>query len=107
MNLTTLQMPQLDKILDNDNNNNKSDAWRDCAAADADDSMLALWMQLLYRMAPATGMPPEWQRSVMLAANQLAKLRNRRLGVYHISQRNHVALETKFNVLLTLQQIGA
>jgi hypothetical protein len=75
-----------------DNNNNKNDAWRDCAAADADDSMLALWMQLLYRMAPATGMPPEWQRSVTLAARHLAKLRNWRLGVYHISQRNHVAL---------------
>lgn len=66
--------------------------WRDCAPADADDSMLALWMQLLYRMAPATGMPAEWQRSLTLAAKQLAKLHNRRLGVYHISDRNHVAL---------------
>ena len=54
--------------------------------------MLALWMQLLYRMAPATGLPAEWQRSIALAAKQLAKLRNRRLGVYHISRRNHVAL---------------
>ncbi len=67
-------------------------AWRDCAPADADDSMLALWMQLLYRMAPATGMPAEWQRSITLAAKQLAKLRNGRLGVYHISRLNHVAL---------------
>jgi len=66
--------------------------WRDCAPADADDSMLALWMQLLYRMAPATGMPAEWQRSLALAERQLAKLHNRRLGVYHISRRNHVAL---------------
>ena len=66
--------------------------WRDCAPADADDSMLALWMQLLYRMAPATGMPAEWQRSLALSARQLAKLRNQRLGVYHISTRNHVAL---------------
>jgi hypothetical protein len=66
--------------------------WRDCAPADADDSMLALWMQLLYRMTPANGMPPEWQRSVELAEKQLEKLRNRRLGVYHVSQRNHVAL---------------
>src|SRR5579864_1202713 len=41
-----------------------NDEWRDCAPADADDSMLALWMQLLYRMAPATGMPAEWQRSL-------------------------------------------
>jgi hypothetical protein len=66
--------------------------WRDCAPADADDSMLALWMQLLYRMAPAPGMPPEWQHSFDLASRQLEKLRNWRLGVYHISRRNHVAL---------------
>ena len=77
---------------DHSNATNSSDAWRDCAAADADDSMLALWMQLLYRIAPVTGMSPEWQRSVTLAARQLARLRNPRLGVYHISQRNHVAL---------------
>jgi hypothetical protein len=68
------------------------DDWRDCAPADADDSMLALWMQLLYRMAPATGMPADWQRSVELSARQLEKLRNARLGVYHISRSNHVAL---------------
>jgi hypothetical protein len=66
--------------------------WRDCAPADADDSMLALWMQLLYRMAPSAGMPAEWLRSLALSARQLAKLRNQRLGVYHISTRNHVAL---------------
>jgi hypothetical protein len=73
-------------------NPNTNYAWRDCAAADADDSMLALWMQLLYRMAPSTGMPAEWQRSLTLASKQLAKLRNGRLGVYHVSRLNHVAL---------------
>jgi|HubBroStandDraft_4_1064222.scaffolds.fasta_scaffold00964_8 hypothetical protein len=73
-------------------NINTDFAWRDCAPADADDSMLALWMQLLYRMAPSAGMPAEWQRSITLAAKQLAKLRNGRLGVYHISRLNHVAL---------------
>lgn len=66
--------------------------WRDCAPADADDSMLALWMQLLYRMSPAQGMPAAWQRSVNLSGEQLEKLYNRRLGVYHVSRRNHVAL---------------
>jgi hypothetical protein len=70
----------------------KSDEWRDCAPADADDSMLALWIELLYRMAPAEGMPPEWQHSIALATTQLEKLRNSRLGVYHVSKRNHVAL---------------
>jgi hypothetical protein len=69
-----------------------NDQWRDCAPADADDSMLALWMQLLYRMSPAGGMPASWQRSVDLSAKQLEKLYNHRLGVYHISRRNHVAL---------------
>lgn len=70
----------------------KNGAWRNCAPADADDSMLALWMQLLYRMAPPTGMPAAWQHSVVLAEKQLDKLRNRRLGVYHVSTRNHAAL---------------
>jgi len=66
--------------------------WKDCAPADADDSMLALWMQLLYRMAPSSGMPTGWRRSVAVSQRQLEMLRNRRLGVYHVSQRNHVAL---------------
>lgn len=70
----------------------RSAEWRDCAPADADDSMEALWMQLLYRMVPSAGMPAEWQRSIDLSAKQLEKLRNRRLGLYHISQLNHVAL---------------
>lgn len=66
--------------------------WRDCGPADADDSMLALWMQLLYRMTPANGMPADWEHSVTLAASQLEKLHNHRLGLYHISAHNHVAL---------------
>lgn len=68
------------------------EAWRDCAPADADDSMLALWMQLLYRMSPASGLPGPWQHSVDLSAKQLEKLYNHRLGVYHVSRRNHAAL---------------
>jgi hypothetical protein len=54
--------------------------------------MLALWMQLLYRMAPVDGMPAAWRWSVARSQSQLEKLRNRRLGVYHVSVRNHVAL---------------
>jgi hypothetical protein len=69
-----------------------SDRWRDCAPADADDSMLALWMQLLYRMAPAEGMPAPWRWSVARSQSQLEKLWNRRLGVYHVSGRDHTAL---------------
>jgi hypothetical protein len=70
----------------------KSVEWRDCAAADADDSMEALWMQLLYRMTPASGLPRTWQHSIALSEKQLEKLDNRRLGLYHISKLNHVAL---------------
>jgi hypothetical protein len=66
--------------------------WKPCGRADADDSMLALWLQLLYRLAPDNGMPPEWHQSVQKAQSQLAKLRNGRLGIYHVSDRNHVAL---------------
>lgn len=69
-----------------------SSAWRSCGAADADDSMLALWLQLLYRLAPDHGLPAEWQQSATRAESQLKSLRNARLGVYHISHRNHVAL---------------
>ncbi len=66
--------------------------WKRCAHADADDSMLALWLELLYRMAPDSGLPAEWQQSALRAQHHLASLRNRRLGVYHISHSNHVAL---------------
>jgi mannosylglycerate hydrolase MGH1-like protein len=66
--------------------------WHSCGAADADDSMLALWLQLLYRLSPNTGLPAEWQQSAKKAREQLDKLRNGRLGIYHVSSRNHVAL---------------
>jgi hypothetical protein len=70
----------------------KNGDWRACAAADADDSMLALWLQLLYRVAPEKGLPPEWQASAARAQQHLSSLRNSRLGVYHVSHRDHVAL---------------
>jgi hypothetical protein len=69
-----------------------SAAWRLCAPADADDSMLALWLQLLYTNAPDSGIPPAWQASVTKARAELAALRNARLDVYHVSRQNHVAL---------------
>jgi hypothetical protein len=66
--------------------------WKQCAIADADDSMLALWLQLLYINAPDSGIPPEWQESIRKAKADLDDLRNPRLGVYHVSRQNHVAL---------------
>ena len=70
----------------------KKNAWASCAAADADDSMMALWMELLYRTAPDSGLPQEWQHSADLSRSYLKSLRNGRLGVYHVSHRNHSAL---------------
>jgi hypothetical protein len=72
--------------------NQKADGWKVAGPADADDSMLALWLQLLYRLAPDSGIPRQWQESVKKAHDQLARLRNGRLGIYHVSGRNHVAL---------------
>jgi len=69
-----------------------SEPFHACRAADADDSLLALWLQLLYRLAPDSGIPAEWQQSASKAEKQLARLRNSRLGIYHVSTWNHVAL---------------
>ena len=66
--------------------------WRQCSPSDADDSMLALWLQLLYTSAPDSGLRPEWQQSAAKARARLDELRNSRLGVYHVSTQNHVAL---------------
>ena len=70
----------------------KNGAWVTCADADADDAMLALWLELLYRNAPDSGLSPRWRQSAELARSYLRTLRNTRLGVYHVSHRNHAAL---------------
>ena len=66
--------------------------WRLCSPSDADDSMLALWLQLLYTNSPDSGLRPEWQESAKKARSRLDELRNGRLGEYHVSSQNHVAL---------------
>ncbi|PVY70459.1 hypothetical protein C7414_11324 [Cupriavidus alkaliphilus] len=63
-----------------------------CQAADADDALMAAWMELLVRTAPAKGMPPAWQASFDKAARYLDTLRDRRTGVYQISSTLPVAL---------------
>jgi hypothetical protein len=69
----------------------KPGQWRACATADADDSMLALWIELLYVTSP-DGIPAEWQTPLAWAEAGLEKLRNARLGTYYVSERNHVPL---------------
>ncbi|MBI5612151.1 MAG: hypothetical protein HY942_03645 [Gammaproteobacteria bacterium] len=66
--------------------------WTACREADADDAMLALWLELLHTMAPWHGLPPEWEASRARAEQHLAGLRDERLGVYVISHSDPVAL---------------
>ena len=66
--------------------------WRACGDADADDAMLALWLELLYRLAPAAGIPEPWRTSVGTAEAHLASLRDPTRGVYRIARTNSTAL---------------
>lgn len=69
----------------------KNGEWKDCGAADADDSMMAMWAELLYRNAGDKGLPLEWQQSADKALAYEKTLKNR-WGVYYVSHRNHVPL---------------
>ncbi len=63
-----------------------------CKPADADDALMAVWMELLVSTAPPQGMPDAWKASFDKAARYLDTLRDRRTGVYHISAELPVAL---------------
>jgi hypothetical protein len=63
-----------------------------CAHADADDSALALWIELLARYSPSPKMPPNWQSSLDKSTTYLARLYDPKTGVYQISSTLHVAL---------------
>ncbi len=65
--------------------------WQRCSDADADDAMLALWAELLYRNASDKGLPLEWQQSADKAFAYEKSLKSR-FGVYFISHRKHTAL---------------
>jgi hypothetical protein len=68
-----------------------SETWRSCKAADADDALLALWVQLLYRMSPDE-IPSAWHASVTKAEEQLAWLYDHKLGIYAVSRKTPVGL---------------
>jgi len=70
---------------------NKGDLWAQCGAADADDSMLALWTQLLYRNATDQGLPLEWQQSADKALAYERSLMSR-WGTFYISRKKHTSL---------------
>ena len=63
-----------------------------CAAADADDSMMAMWIELLYRMSPRSGLPKAWKDSVEKAEYQLNTLYNPQATVFFISKNMQVGL---------------
>lgn len=66
--------------------------WTACGEADADDAMLALWMQLLYAMAPAGRFPAEWVATAIAAESYLDTIRDPSSGVYHVSRSQPTAL---------------
>jgi hypothetical protein len=69
--------------------NTDTGRWESYARTDADDAMLALWMELLTRLSPHGG--KKWQDSFDRAAAQLEALYQPE-GIYHISTELHVGL---------------
>jgi hypothetical protein len=66
--------------------------WTACGEADADDAMLAMWMQLLYAMAPAGRLPAEWVTTAVAAESYLDTIRDPSTGVYYVSRSQPTAL---------------
>jgi hypothetical protein len=67
------------------------------APADADDALLAVWIELLSKVGSVQGpslaaLPPAWVRSLELATDALDRLLDAESGVYHISSQQPVAL---------------
>ena len=57
-----------------------------CAVADADDSMMALWIELLYRLSPKAGLPEKWRLSAQKALYQLDSIYDAPSGVFFVSR---------------------
>lgn len=66
--------------------------WEPCAAADADDALLGLWLELLYTLSPQNGFPDKWKQSAIKAERQLDSLYNAEIGTYNISTNLPVSL---------------
>lgn len=66
--------------------------WQTCAAADADDALLAMWLELLAIVPPPRGYEKQWRESAFKANRQLALLKNPQTGIYHISATLPVGL---------------
>lgn len=70
----------------------RGDGYATCAPADADDAMMAVWMELLVRFSPPRGLPSRWEESLRRADAHLRVLLDERSGVYVISRALPVAL---------------
>jgi hypothetical protein len=66
--------------------------WSPCQAADADDAGLAVWLELLYRLAPDSGLPAAWQASAQRASDYLGSLHDTTTGLYFVSHDLRVSL---------------
>lgn len=84
------------------------DHWLQCETADADDALLALWVQFLHTTAPSQGMPKTWRDSARRSLLALTRLYDSRLGAYVISSSKRVALlMDNCEVLSALRVIAA
>lgn len=72
----------------------RGEAFAPCAPADADDSVLAVWMELLAKLTKARGgsLPQSWQASLAKAETYLEGLYDRDSGLYVISGAKPVSL---------------
>jgi hypothetical protein len=59
--------------------------WAACKRADADDSLLALWLKFLETMPAELGRNPAWQKSHQAARSALARLVDPRWHIYLVS----------------------
>jgi hypothetical protein len=66
--------------------------WSACEPSDADDAGFAVWLELLYRLAPDSGLPVTWQASAAQANKDLEALRDKNTGLYFVSHELRVCL---------------
>ena len=59
--------------------------WNSCNTADADDSLLALWLRLLETMPEKLSKNPVWLKSYAISKASLERLLQPSLGVYMVS----------------------
>lgn len=66
--------------------------WSPCKPSDADDAGLAVWLELLYRLSPDSGLPTVWKESAAKANKYLEGLRDKNTGLYFVSHDLQVSL---------------